>query len=216
MTSGAGFAKVAAKPWPSLDELLLALATELTGALTEPALAELDRLGTEVRCRSAFTLEQQVEACREVLGKRNRFTRSHTPEPDNLMLDTVVLRHRGSDCLLAAVYVEVARRAGILLRPVAIPSRVIVGHLGGRPPVLIDPCENGAPVAPGAAPRGVNPWCPHEMALRVLNDLVEAYVAGGDLERAIQAAKLRRALPLDKRAQSSVATEIRALEARLN
>jgi hypothetical protein len=50
----------------------------------------------------------------------------------------------------------------------------------------------------------------------MLNNLVRAYSARGDLARAIIAARLRLALPADEASRGLLGAELRALEARLN
>jgi regulator of sirC expression with transglutaminase-like and TPR domain len=132
------------------------------------------------------------------------------------MLDLVLARRTGLPILLSVVYVEVARRAGIPLAGVGLPGHFVVGHFGADPPLLLDPFSRGRLVRAEAEPELVRPWGPHETALRMLNNLVRAYSARGDLARAIIAARLRLALPADEASRGLLGAELRALEARLN
>ena len=138
--------------------------------------------------------------------------------PDNSMLDLVLARRRGLPILLSVVYVEVARRAGIELAGVGLPGHFVVGHFGADPPLLLDPFAGGVTVnATGAAEALVRPWGTHEIAMRMLNNLVAAYDRRGDLTGALRAATMRLELPIDEpRLQETLKAELRAIQARLN
>jgi regulator of sirC expression with transglutaminase-like and TPR domain len=161
-----------------------------------------------------------VIACRQVLGGPDGFRgdRARYDHPDNSMLDLVLARRRGLPILLSVVYVEVARRAGVELAGVGLPGHFVVGHFGADPPVLIDPFAGGATI--NAADVGealTRPWGPHEIALRMLNNLVAAYDRRGDLSRTLRAATLRLALPVDDPGlRNTLRAELRAVQARLN
>jgi len=83
------FAALAARGKPSLDELALALAAEFRPVDAEHALAELDRLGKELRDLSGGSPEDEAEACRQLLGERHGLAgdRERYDHPDNSMLD---------------------------------------------------------------------------------------------------------------------------------
>src|SRR5438128_1355356 len=105
------FAELAAAPEPALDELALALAAEFRPVDAAAALAALDALGVELAALAADAAapSEQVEACREVLGRRHGF-RGDTEDyhrPANSMLDLVLERRLGLPILLSVVYVEV-------------------------------------------------------------------------------------------------------------
>jgi regulator of sirC expression with transglutaminase-like and TPR domain len=132
------------------------------------------------------------------------------------MLDLVLARRRGLPILLSVVYVEVARRAGIALAGVGLPGHFVVGHFGADPPVLIDPFAGGGAVEVDVAWSLVRPWKAHEIAMRMLNNLVMTYVRRGDLVAAIRAASMRLALPAEASVQEDLRAELRAMQARLN
>jgi regulator of sirC expression with transglutaminase-like and TPR domain len=44
------------------------------------------------------------------------------------MIDRVLERRRGLTILLSAVYIEVARRAGVSLADLGLPGHYVVGH----------------------------------------------------------------------------------------
>ncbi len=213
----ASFSDLAAESEPSLDELALSLAGELKEVDADAALAELDRLGAELAPAAGGRAVAEVEALRELLGRRHGFAgaRDEYDHPDNSMLDLVLERRKGLPILLSIVYVEVARRAGIALAGVGLPGHYVVGHFGQTPPLLLDPFGAGAAVEL-AAPLEIRAWGPHETALRMLNNLVGSYRRRSDLIRAIRTAELRLELPLAESDKAALGAEARALRARLN
>ena len=136
--------------------------------------------------------------------------------PDNSFLDRVLERRRGLPILLSVVYVEVARRAGVALAGVGLPGHFVVGHFGVTPPVLLDPFAGGAPVAAEHPAGIVRPWHAHEIALRMLNNLVGSYRRRGDIVSAIRAASMRLDLPTGPVIHDAMRQELLAMQAQLN
>jgi regulator of sirC expression with transglutaminase-like and TPR domain len=136
--------------------------------------------------------------------------------PDNSMLDLVLARRRGLPILLSVVYVEVARRAGIPLRGVGLPGHFVVGHFGCDPPMLLDPFNGGDPIDPPSADASLRPWSSHEIAWRMLNNLLGAYQRRGDLSSAIRAGEMRLLLPIAGPLRDAMNRELQALRAHLN
>ena len=132
------------------------------------------------------------------------------------MLDVVLQRRRGLPILLAVVYIEVARRAGVPLVGVGLPGHFVVGHFGADPPVLIDPFNQGVRIETPVAAGSVRAWHSREIAWRMLNNLVAAYPRRGDLGAAIRAARMRLLLPAAGAQREAMEAELRALQARLN
>ncbi len=217
------FAEVAINPDATLDVVALALAAEFRATDADGAIATLDALGAEVARAAAQTPgtpEALAIACAQTLGVAHGFVgdREQYDDPRNSMLDVVLSRRRGLPILLSIVYIEAARRAGIVLDGVGLSGHFVVGHFGTEPPVLLDPFAGGAPVASRLVgdhtrPR---PWHAHEIAMRMLNNLVAAYNRRGDLGAAIHAATLRLALPADAAHREQLQGELRAMQARLN
>jgi regulator of sirC expression with transglutaminase-like and TPR domain len=223
MAEIAPFAEVAADADVTLDVLALALAGEFRDLDVGGAIATLDALGAALSRaaeQTSGTPDAAVIACRQVLGGPDGFRgdRARYDHPDNSMLDLVLARRRGLPILLSVVYVEVARRAGVELAGVGLPGHFVVGHFGPDPPVLIDPFAGGATIdAADVGEALMRPWGPHEIALRMLNNLVAAYDRRGDLSRTLHAATLRLALPVaDPRLRNTLTAELRAIQARLN
>lgn len=223
----APFAELASDPDPAIDVLALAMAAEFRAVDADAAIAMLDELGKELGEALAETADasngsprEMAIACGQLLGGEHGFAgdRERYDDPDNSMLDIVLSRRRGLPILLSVVYVEVARRANIPLAGVGLPGHFVVGHFGSDPPVLIDPFGGGVALdAPALAPEtSVRPWHAHEIAWRMLNNLVASYERRGDLGRAIRAAQMRLMLPAGGAHRDVMATELRALQARLN
>jgi regulator of sirC expression with transglutaminase-like and TPR domain len=211
----APFAELAARDAPPLDELALALAAEFRDVDAQAAQARLDDLGEEVRLVGGNPLEAVVD----VLGRRHGFAGDHEQydDPANSMLDVVLERRAGLPILLAVVYVEVARRAGLALSGVGLPGHYVVGRFAPPAPVvLLDPFAGGAPLDAVPAAEHVRPWGAHETALRMLNNLVGSYTRRHDLGRAIRAAEMRLELPVVGQPAEALGAELRALRARLN
>lgn len=213
------FAELAADPAARLDALALGLAAEFRDVDEAAALARLDELGAEVS-RAAGTMGE-LDALVEVLGARHGFAGAGETydDPANSMLDLVLARGAGLPIALSVVYVETARRAGIALDGVGLPGHYVVGRFApdGRAIALLDPFTGGARLPDAeAAAAGVRPWGAHETALRMLNNLVGSYTRRNDLGRAIRAAEMRLALPLERHLHEALGAELRALRARLN
>ena len=218
------FAALAASPAPALDALALALAAEFRAVDAGAALAALDGLGRELAESVAAAGEDpaaQAGACASLLGGVHGFAgeRAGYDDPVNSMLDRVLERRRGLPILLSVVYVEVARRAGVALRGVGLPGHFVVGHFGGGgavPVLLLDPFAGGHLVEDTFPPALTRPWGAHEIALRMLNNLVGSYVRRGDLGAALRAATMRLDLPAAPSVRDALEAELKALRARLN
>jgi regulator of sirC expression with transglutaminase-like and TPR domain len=204
-----------------MDLLALAIAHEFRDVDTDRALGVLDALGAELARTKAATSgapETVARACSRLLGERHGFQgdRENYDDPDNSMLDVVLTKRTGLPILLSVVYIEVARRAKIPIGGVGLPGHFVVAHFGTHPPLLLDPFERGAVMAVPAGHGALRPWRPHEIAIRMLNNLVGSYQRRADLTAAIRAASMRLALPAEPTLQTTLKTELRALQARLN
>jgi regulator of sirC expression with transglutaminase-like and TPR domain len=201
-----------------LDALALALAAEFREVDRAGALAELDRLGAALAGLPLDSPLDQAHSLRTLLGDGEGFAGDDEEydAPENSMLDLVLERRRGLPILLTAVYVEVARRAGVAAVGVGLPGHFLTGIFAGETTLLLDPFAGGRLVVPDVEPDALRPWGPRETTLRMLNNLVGSYTRRVDLSRAIRAAELRLALPLDGRTQAAFEIELRSLRARLN
>lgn len=187
------------------------------------ALERLDALGAEYAAAldvlgphpTAYAEAREIAI---LLGDRHGFAgdTAHYDDPRNSMLDRVLQRRRGLPILLSAVYVEVARRAGVPIAGVGLPGHYVCGHFGAEPALLLDPFAGGVPLAaPGSAPL-VRPWTAHETAMRMLNNLVGSYERRGQVPLALRAAELRLLLPADAPLRDVLERELAQIRARLN
>lgn len=157
------FAEVAVDPDATLDVLALAFAAEFLDVDAADAMARLDVLGAEL-ARAAEQAHRTPAAhalvCGQIIGAAHGFVgdREHYDDPDNSMLDLVLIRRRGLPIVLSVVYVEAARRASIPIAGVGLPSHFVVGHFGADPPVLLDPFAGGRRVETDAPRHRVRPW----------------------------------------------------------
>jgi regulator of sirC expression with transglutaminase-like and TPR domain len=215
------FADVAPDPGATLDVLSLALAAEFRDVDAADALARLDVLGAEVARaidHTPRTPQDQALACGQIIGAAHGFTgdREHYDDPGNSMLDLVLTRRRGLPILLSVVYVEAARRAAIPIAGVGLPGHFVIGHFGTDPPVLLDPFSGGGQFQTDAPRDLVRPWRADEIAMRMLNNLLAAYHRRGNIGAALQAARLRLALPASTSQRDLLEAELQAIQARLN
>jgi regulator of sirC expression with transglutaminase-like and TPR domain len=204
-----------------MDLLALSIAQEFRDVDTARAVTRLDALGAELTRRAAETdgaPEAVALACGEVLGIQHGFQgdRENYDDPDNSMLDAVLATRRGLPILLSVVYIEVARRADIPIGGVGLPGHFVVAHFGGDPPVLMDPFERGRVLRAAVGEELLRPWRPHEIAIRILNNLVGSYERRANLTAAIRAASMRLGLPAEPPLRTTFQAELRALRARLN
>ena len=194
------FAELAGSPAPDMDVLALALAAEFREVDAAGAIATLDALGGELSRVAAGMPDRADElafACSRLLGIEHGFVgdRDRYDNPDNSMLDIVLARRRGLPILLSVIYIEVARRAAIPLAGVGLPGHFVVAHFGVEPPLLLDPFARGRVLALDIAQDLVRPWESHEIAMRMLNNLLASYQRRGNLSAAIRAAEMRMMLP---------------------
>jgi regulator of sirC expression with transglutaminase-like and TPR domain len=215
------FTDLAVTPDPPMDLLALAIAQEFRDVEAGPAVAMLDAFGAELRESASETgggPNDTARACGQLLGMRHGFQgdRKNYDDPDNSMLDLVLTRRRGLPILLAVVYIEVARRANIPIGGVGLPGHFVVAHFGVDPPLLLDPFARGRIVGAAVAEDVVRPWRPHEIAMRMLHNLVATYGRRANLTAAIRAASMRLSLPAEPPLRTALRAELRGLQARLN
>jgi regulator of sirC expression with transglutaminase-like and TPR domain len=221
MPSLPSFADLTSDPEPTMDVLALALAAEFRVVDAPAAVATLDAFGEDLS-RTASTTNggprELALVCGHLLGRTLGFVgdRERYDDPENSMLDSVLSRRRGLPILLSVIYIEVARRAGIPLAGVGLPGHFVVGHFGTDPPVLLDPFGGGLPIGAPGLESSVRPWHPHEIAWRMLNNLVASYQRRADITRAIRAAQMRLMLSTPSSQRDRMNAELRALHARLN
>jgi len=195
--------------WSARDEQALAEfvaavgAEDLLGALyavegtpaaaREADSADLDRWSARVaeRVKESSSAFMQARALAEILGAEEGFAGDEDDyyHPDNGLFHAVLARRRGMPILLSAVWMEVARRAGLAVEGVGMPGHFIV-RVGTSPGVLVDPFAGGTRITVDECRRkldgmsgGKLPWRPDflrgigvaSILERVLHNLAGAY-----------------------------------------
>jgi regulator of sirC expression with transglutaminase-like and TPR domain len=112
-----------------------------------PYTKALDAMGAEVRARVAAAPDAHTApfALAQYLGNELGFVGCEIDfnHPDHIHLDRVIEKKRGMPLSLVAVYLLVARRAGLKAAPVALPGRVLLRLYAGQRSLLIDPFLGG-------------------------------------------------------------------------
>jgi regulator of sirC expression with transglutaminase-like and TPR domain len=127
----------------------------------------------------------------------------------------VLRRRRGLPILPSVLWLAVAERAGVELAGVGLPGHFVVAHLGAAPPLVLDPFRGGGPYA-GATPPVLPLATAHDIALRMLNNLVGSYERRLDPGRALRAARLRLLLPAEPPLREHLEHDARRLAAAFN
>jgi len=198
----------------------LGLACLLVGGEVDPdldvdgALAALDALADTARRHvpAGCPPRAAADGLRVALGEQAGFAGTARDYDDvrSSLLHEVVRRRRGLPLTLSVVWVEVARRLGVVADPVALPGHVVVAVRSGGTAIgypatgdtaYVDPFNGGRllPVEALAAqvraatgaplrPEDLEPAIPHDLLLRLLTN-VRALAARQD--RALEAARTR-------------------------
>lgn len=107
----------------------------------------LDAMAAEVRERAAREADPFARpmVLSQFLGNELGFIGSEADltHPDNIHLHRAIERKTGLPLTLTAIYLFVARRAGIAAAPVALPGRVLLRLYAGKRALLIDPFQGG-------------------------------------------------------------------------
>jgi regulator of sirC expression with transglutaminase-like and TPR domain len=188
------FTELADGPCPGSDELLLSLAAEFWPVDASDARTRLDD-----HARTLFGVAELDPADRAhrlgtVLEEELMITPQQGDDPDLLRLDRVLHHRRAHPLLVAALGVELLRRAGVAAAVCSSPTRWFVGIGGADRTVLLDarlsrhadPCHDR-----------VRRHCAHEVAFCVLTGLAERFARAGRRSPARLALALRLALPVD-------------------
>jgi hypothetical protein len=202
------FSALARSGEPPLDRLLLALAAEFHAVDRGAALDELDELA-----RPLFGVGREApRAAGDRIAATLRDEARLRPVAagiDGLFLDRVLHCRQGHPALLAAVYVEVARRAGVSLCLLSSPQAWFAGVVGDDEVVVLDP----APALGGSQGRlRLRRHCAHELAHALLCGLTNRFRQLRCARRARRATELRLLLPLGEELLTRTRRELRQLE----
>jgi regulator of sirC expression with transglutaminase-like and TPR domain len=112
-----------------------------------PYAKALDAMGAAVRARVAAATDPENApfALTQVLGDELGFVGCEADfnHPDNVYLHRALERKRGMPLTLVAIYLLVARRAGLRAAPIALPGRVLLRLYAGPRSLILDPFLGG-------------------------------------------------------------------------
>jgi regulator of sirC expression with transglutaminase-like and TPR domain len=145
------FRAYATQPDDELDLLegALLIARDANPGLDPSAVArDLDALAAPLVERGIMGLPAplQAELLAEHLFEREGFSGNTTDyyDPQNSFLDAVLTRRTGIPVTLSVLYVEVARRAGVLASPVGFPGHFLARVDDHDRRLVVDPFHGGA------------------------------------------------------------------------
>ncbi len=188
------FATLARRGEPPFDELLLALASEFRWVDRPRALERLDELGRQLFGLAALDPGHRAQRLAAVLGPESGFEARRLGSA-TVFLDQVLQTGRGHPALLAVMYLEAARRAGVELVLYSWGSGWYVGAPGARELVLVaheEPLESDEPSGPAV----LQSHCSHELAYGILEGLADVFLRLGRVAPAERALQLRNLLPV--------------------
>ena len=190
--SGSAFARWCARGRPPVDRLLLALAGQFHQVDEARALDRLDELARPAFGIATRPLEDGARRLIEAIGQEGGLLSGSPGDSDGLMLDRVLESGRGRPELLAAVYLEVARRAGVSLSLLSSGLNWFVGFEDAEELVLVAPASFDRPVERMDMRRR----CAHQLADVVLGELGELFRAQGRPGETARALALQKSRPV--------------------
>lgn len=114
---------------------------------SRPYVKALDAMGAAVKERVAAAPDAATApfALAQYLGEELGFIGSESDfnHPDNVYLHRALEKKRGMPLTLVAIYLFVARRAGLRAAPIALPGRVLLRLYAGPRSLIIDPFLGG-------------------------------------------------------------------------
>jgi Transglutaminase-like superfamily len=200
--SGSSFARLAASGRPPVDRILLALADEFRPADGAGALDQLDELARGLFGIASLSIEKAGTHLIAAL-RRDGFAPG-APRVEGLMLDRVLRDRRGHPALLAAVYHEVARRAGMRVSLFTAGRDWFVGFEEAGELLLVAP---SACASPTGDELDLRRCCAHGLAHGVLDELCRLFRAFGHHTRLAHALRLRELLPVPRGLNQSLSEE---------
>jgi hypothetical protein len=112
-----------------------------------PYVRALDAMGSAVRARLSAAPDERSAplALAQYLGDELGLVGCETDfnHPDNIFLHRAIERKRGMPLTLVAIYLLVARRAGLRAAPIALPGRVLLRLYAGPRSLILDPFLGG-------------------------------------------------------------------------
>jgi len=147
--AGLAFLAIARDRDANLEDGLLALERVVDPSLPDDALrADLDRLGQ--RARGLLTNPSDVRTRLRLVGRvlfgeaGFRGSEDGVGDPESTLVSQVLRSKRGNPLALSAIFLLVARRAGLELSPVDVPGRFMVGSFVDEEPIYVDCFAGGS------------------------------------------------------------------------
>lgn len=142
------FARYAWRPKVDLERGLFLLARLHAPRLDpRPYQRALDAMAAEIARRSSGANDERarVLALTEYLGRELRFggSRGEFHHPDNIDIHRAIERRAGIPLTLSAIWLFVARRAGIRAALLPLPGHVMLRLYSGSGSVIVDPYHDG-------------------------------------------------------------------------
>jgi regulator of sirC expression with transglutaminase-like and TPR domain len=187
--------------------MLLAVAAEFRAVDYVKSLDELDDLALPLFGIADEPVRERMLMIAGELGGDGGFRPGPARPLDGLWLDRVLAERTGHPALIAAIYVEVGRRAGVELSLVSSDKGWFVAQRAGEGVVVIDPAGGGLAPVPDQTTR-FRRHCAHEIAYAVLSGLAARYRASGDERAGRRAAGLRLLLPVDDDLRERIRAEL--------
>ncbi|MGH7774623.1 MAG: SirB1 family protein [Candidatus Binatia bacterium] len=163
-------------------------------------MARMDRLAAVVRDQSGSEPDSyRLLACLNyVLFNQEGFrgNRDDYYDPRNSFLNEVMERKRGIPITLSVLYIEIARRVGLVLHGVGFPGHFLVKYVGEEEEIIVDPFDAGEVrsvdelqdlldgIYGGKVPfqtQLLSPVSKKQILKRMLNNLKAIYLHQGDL-----------------------------------
>ena len=186
------FATLAGTALVTHADMLLALAAEFAPVDSAAAWERLDELGRRLFGVAALTPDDAALELIEVLRFEQGFAVGGGV-PAGLMLDFVLEQRRGHPALLAVVYLETARRAGLDGTLICRDRHWYLGLETADELILVAPAPRGGPTGRNLDAQRV---CPHHLAHALLGEIARCgeHERCGDLPRAPLARRLQEVL----------------------
>jgi hypothetical protein len=194
LTSLIPFTELADGPCSSSDELLLSLAAEFWPVDADAARAQLDDHARRLFGVASLDPADRAHRLGAALERELMISPEQGTDPELLRFDRLLDRRRGHPVLVAALGVELLRRAGVHASVCSSPTRWFIGLGGSSRTVLLDARLSGHDEP---CPERVRRHCAHEVAFCVLTGLAERFARARRRSPARLALALRLALPVD-------------------
>jgi hypothetical protein len=201
------FTELADGPCSGTGDLLLSLTAEFWPVDAGAVRARLDDEARRLFGVAAFPARDRAVLLAAVLGQELRLAPDHGTDPELMRLDRLLLRRRGHPLCVAALGVELLRRAGVPATVCSSPTRWFVGLTGGERTVLLDARLDGRDEP---SPARVRRHCGHEVAFCVLTGLAERFARLDRRDPARRALALRLALPVDEEVRRALRRDLDA------